>query len=101
MIKRLFDIIFSLLGLILLAPLLFFLSFVIKFSSQGSIFFKQTRVGRNGKHFTMIKFRSMLENSEKKGSISIKGDDGKIVVFKFSNFFKYLLPLLSVIKLTS
>jgi len=75
MIKRLFDIIFSLLGLILLAPLLFFLSFVIKFSSKGSVFFKQTRVGRNGKHFTMIKFRSMLENSEKKGSISIKGDD--------------------------
>jgi lipopolysaccharide/colanic/teichoic acid biosynthesis glycosyltransferase len=57
--KRLFDIITSLLGLILLSPLLVLIALAIKLSSKGPVFFKQKRVGRSGKPFILYKFRSM------------------------------------------
>lgn len=57
--KRLFDIIFSLLGLILLQPVLIIITIAIKVNSRGPIFFKQKRVGRYGKPFILYKFRSM------------------------------------------
>lgn len=63
--KRSFDIIFSLLGLILLFPLLCVIAFLIKKEDRNaSIFFKQERVGKNGEIFKMYKFRSMVYNAE-------------------------------------
>lgn len=63
-IKRLVDIIFSSLILILLAPLFLITAILIKIDSQGPVFFSQSRVGKDGKPFPMFKFRSMLRNAE-------------------------------------
>jgi len=59
LIKRLIDIIGSIVGLILFLPLMFLIGISIKFSSPGSILFKQKRIGYRGKMFTFLKFRSM------------------------------------------
>lgn len=59
LIKRIIDIILSLLGLIILFPLFIILSIWIKFDSPGPVLFKQTRVGINKQHFEILKFRTM------------------------------------------
>ena len=64
--KRLFDIIASLFGLIILSPLLLVLSLMIVIDSRGGVFFRGERVGKNGKIFRIFKFRSMLPDSEGK-----------------------------------
>ena len=75
MIKRLFDIIFSLIGILFLIPLFVIISILIKLDSNGPIFFIQRRIGKNGKIFHLIKFRSMRVNKSDKNTISIKGDN--------------------------
>ncbi|HZV47596.1 MAG TPA: sugar transferase, partial [Thermodesulfovibrionales bacterium] len=62
--KRAIDIIGSSLGLLLLSPVLLFVAALIKIVSQGSVFFKQERIGRSGKVFTLFKFRTMKENND-------------------------------------
>jgi lipopolysaccharide/colanic/teichoic acid biosynthesis glycosyltransferase len=57
--KRLFDIVMSLLGLIVLSPLLILIAIAIKVNSRGPVFFRQKRVGRSGRPFILYKFRSM------------------------------------------
>ncbi len=74
MMKRLFDFITSLIGLILLSPIFIILSLLVKIYSEGSIFFIQERIGRNGKTFRMIKFRSMTVVQISNSTISVKGD---------------------------
>lgn len=63
-LKRSFDFITSLVGLILLSPLFLIIAIGVKRSSPGPVFFKQTRVGYQRKEFRMLKFRSMRQNSE-------------------------------------
>ncbi|WP_224363482.1 exopolysaccharide biosynthesis polyisoprenyl-phosphate hexose-1-phosphate transferase EpsZ [Hyalangium versicolor] len=63
-IKRLFDIISSTAGLVVLSPLLISVAVIIKLTSRGPIFFQQKRVGLHGKPFNMLKFRSMVVNAE-------------------------------------
>ena len=75
MIKRLFDIIFSLIGLVIFFPLMLLIACLIKVTSFGSIFFIQERVGQYSKPFNMIKYRSMSIDSDKMNSISVKGDE--------------------------
>ena len=77
MTKRLFDIIASMLGLILFGPFLIFILIWIKIDSPGPIFFKQERVGLNGKLFKIHKFRTMYVNSEDKSTLTV-GDDLRI-----------------------
>ena len=72
--KRVFDFLVSLVGLFLLIPLLVSLSLLIKFTSKGTIFFIQERVGENGVFFKMIKFRSMQMIQDTDSIISVKGD---------------------------
>tara|TARA_B100000214_G_scaffold375432_1_gene361752 strand:- start:1370 stop:1954 length:585 start_codon:yes stop_codon:yes gene_type:complete len=72
--KRLFDIMFSFIGLIILSPLFLFICILLKIFSNESIFFIQKRVGRNSKIFDIIKFRSMISDKENKNTVSIKGD---------------------------
>ena len=72
--KRLIDFIISFTGLILLSPFLFFISILIKISSDGSILFVQERVGKNGILFKMIKFRTMYKDHNDNNTISVKGD---------------------------
>ncbi len=62
--KRLFDILFSLLVLILFAPVYLLIALLIVVSSQGSIFYIQERVGKNRKLFRCLKFRTMVENAD-------------------------------------
>ena len=75
-LKRTYDMILSSIGLIIASPLFLITSLLIKLESNGPIFFKQERVGRNGQPFNIYKFRSMLEDAEKKTGpiMSFKGD---------------------------
>lgn len=74
--KRLIDIIIALMALILLSPVLIITAIAIKIESKGPVIFRQTRLGRNGKEFSILKFRSMVNNAEFTGSgvYSGKGD---------------------------
>lgn len=62
-IKRIFDIVFSVCGIIILSPFLFLIAFSIKLTSSGKIFFKHKRIGMNGKYFYCIKFQTMYPDS--------------------------------------
>src|SRR5690625_4322874 len=64
-IKRILDIILSLLGIIILSPLFLILIVLIKLDSEGPIFFKQKRVGRHKEHFYILKFRTMRIDTPK------------------------------------
>lgn len=64
MAKRLFDLVISSAMLVMLSPLLFLIALIIKMTSPGPIFFRQTRIGLNGRQFILYKFRSMLVNAE-------------------------------------
>jgi len=66
-IKRQIDFWGSLCGLILLTPLFLIVAILIKINSQGPVFFRQTRVGKNGKNFKIWKFRTMIKEAEKIG----------------------------------
>ena len=73
--KHLFDRVFSFMGLLAVSPFLIIISILIKIKMpDGSVVFKQKRVGRNGKLFVMYKFRTMVTNHEG-SSISIKGEN--------------------------
>lgn len=63
-VKRGFDFIAATCGLILLSPVMLWIAFLIKKEDHGPIFYKQTRVGKNGKTFEMYKFRSMFVNAD-------------------------------------
>ncbi|WP_326511622.1 sugar transferase [Clostridium intestinale] len=63
-VKRLIDILGSLVGLILLSPIFFIVAILIKIDSKGSVIFSQNRIGKDGKLFKMYKFRSMVVNAE-------------------------------------
>ena len=86
MLKRLFDIIFSLLGLILVSPLFLFIGILIKRESPGPAFYRGKRVGKNGKEFRIFKFRSMVLDAEKIGGPSTSADDPRLL--KIGKFFK-------------
>jgi lipopolysaccharide/colanic/teichoic acid biosynthesis glycosyltransferase len=77
MAKRLFDIFFSLFGLIALFPLFLVTALWIKLDSDGPVFFRQIRVGRFGKSFSIHKFRTMAVDSEKLGYLTI-GRDSRV-----------------------
>jgi exopolysaccharide biosynthesis polyprenyl glycosylphosphotransferase len=65
-VKRTIDIVASGLGMVLLSPLFLAIAIAIKINDRGPVFFKQTRVGRNGRHFRCYKFRTMVVNAEAK-----------------------------------
>ena len=72
--KRLFDLTTSLIGLIVLFPAFIITSVLIKISSEGPVFFMQPRIGRSGRVFKMIKFRSMKVIQSSDSTVSLKGD---------------------------
>ncbi|MBE6761264.1 MAG: sugar transferase [Ruminococcaceae bacterium] len=73
--KRVFDIVFSVIALIILALPMLIISLVIKSTSKGSVFYRQERLGLNGKKFDIIKFRTMDMDAEKDGCRWSDGDD--------------------------
>lgn len=76
--KRLFDIIASGLGLIVLSPLFLILAIWIKFDSKGPVFYRQVRVGRYNKDFRIFKFRSMKVGADKGSLVTIGGRDPRV-----------------------
>lgn len=79
--KRLLDIFFSFTGLLVLSPLLLFIAFRIKADSKGNIFYKQKRVGKNGREFYLLKFRTMKAGSDAKDLLTYGGNDARITKF--------------------
>ncbi|WP_445954563.1 sugar transferase [Ureibacillus sp. FSL E2-3493] len=76
--KRIMDIIGSLLGMIILIPVFILITVLIKLENRnGPVFFKQVRVGRNGKEFTIYKFRSMISNAEELKMLLLEQNDIK------------------------
>lgn len=75
---RLFDIVFSALGLLILSPLFLILYILIRLESRGGGFYKQERIGKDGKPFGLYKFRSMRSGSDKKGLITVGEHDDRI-----------------------
>lgn len=76
--KKIFDLIFSITGLILLSPLFLIISVLIKLDSKGPVFYKQLRVGRNNSDFRLFKFRTMRTDSDKSGLLTVGGRDPRI-----------------------
>lgn len=76
--KRLFDIVASALGLIILSPLFIVLAIWIKLDSKGPVFYRQVRVGKNNKDFRIYKFRSMRVGADKGSLVTIGGHDPRI-----------------------
>ena len=101
MIKRLFDIIFSLIGLIILAPILILIAICIKIDSKGPVFFRQLRVGRYNTDFKIFKFRTMKIDSDKLGLLTVGDKDPRITKvgyflrkYKFDEFPQLINVLL-------
>lgn len=78
MLKRLFDIVCSFTGLLLLLPLFLFISIGIAIGSRGGVFYLQSRVGKNNRDFKLFKFRTMRTGSDKKGLLTVGGRDPRI-----------------------
>ncbi|MDP2168341.1 MAG: sugar transferase [Thermodesulfovibrionales bacterium] len=87
--KRLFDITFSFLGLLLLCPALLFIGALIKKEDRGPVFYRGVRVGRDGRPFKIFKFRTMVVNADKIGGSSTPENDLRITrVGKFLRSYK-------------
>jgi lipopolysaccharide/colanic/teichoic acid biosynthesis glycosyltransferase len=80
--KRTMDIVLTLIGLVLLSPLLLLVALAIKLYDRGSIFFSQVRVGKGGREFKFWKFRSMCVDAEAKKAKLIEESDPELVRFK-------------------
>lgn len=74
MSKRLFDLLFTIPGLILLSPLLLALALWIKIDSPGPVFYRQERIGRHGQPFRIFKFRTMHIDADKQGLLTVGSD---------------------------
>ena len=83
LLKRIFDVVFSIVALILIFPLCVVVAILIKATSRGPIFFVQTRVGKYGRHFSFYKFRSMYIDAEKrKAELMAQNQSADGVIFK-------------------
>lgn len=99
--KRIFDFVCSLIGLIVLSPIFLVLSIMVVTDSSGGIFFRGPRVGLHGKEFRIFKFRSMIPDCEGKGKWNVGDKDDRIT--KIGHFLRKskldeLPQLINVIK---
>ncbi|MBS4206756.1 sugar transferase [Bacillus sp. FJAT-50079] len=86
MVKRAMDLLFTTIGLIIIAPILLLISILIKIDSRGPVFFKQVRVGKNERPFKILKFRTMVVDAEKLGKQITVGKDQRIT--KIGHFLR-------------
>jgi exopolysaccharide biosynthesis polyprenyl glycosylphosphotransferase len=84
-IKRLFDILGGLVGVLLTGILTLFIAPAIKLDSPGPVFFAQTRIGKNGRRFKIYKFRSMYQDAEQRKKELEKENEVKGLMFKMDN----------------
>ncbi len=78
MLKRLFDIFFSALAILIFLPFGLILAVIIALESTGGVFYKQERIGQFGKPFKLLKFRSMRQNADKFGLLTVGMNDSRI-----------------------
>ncbi len=78
MLKRLFDIIFSFVGVLFFLPFFIIISIFIVFDSKGGVFYVQQRVGKGSVDFGLFKFRTMKTDSDKKGLLTVGNNDNRI-----------------------
>ncbi|WP_426329336.1 sugar transferase [Pedobacter sp. R-06] len=76
--KRIFDVVFAILCLVLFSPLLILIAILIKLNSRGPVIFKQIRVGRNMKDFHLVKFRTMYVTQSNNSLLTIGNRDNRI-----------------------
>jgi lipopolysaccharide/colanic/teichoic acid biosynthesis glycosyltransferase len=76
--KRLFDILVSLLGLLVLSPVFLLVAFLIKLDSRGLVFFRQERIGKGFRPFHIYKFRTMVEHAPRLGGSITVGKDPRV-----------------------
>ena len=76
--KRVFDIFVSGIALLILLPFFLILALAIVIDSRGGVFYRQERVTQYGKHFRIFKFRSMVKNADKKGTLVTTGNDARV-----------------------
>jgi lipopolysaccharide/colanic/teichoic acid biosynthesis glycosyltransferase len=83
--QRFFDILFSGLAILVLSPLLLSVVIILKLSGEGEVFFKQERIGKDLKKFSLLKFATMVKNSENMGAgtVTLKNDPRVLPVGKF------------------
>ncbi len=83
--QRFFDIVFSGIALVFLTPLLLPLKLILRVTGEGEIFFLQNRVGREGMHFKLYKFTTMLKESPctGTGTITVKNDSRVLLIGRF------------------
>jgi lipopolysaccharide/colanic/teichoic acid biosynthesis glycosyltransferase len=87
-LKRIFDVVSSLIVLSILFPFLLLIAIIITLESRGGIFYKQIRVGKNGVEFGLLKFRSMRSGADKAGQLTV-GEDRRVTkVGKFIRKYK-------------
>lgn len=84
-IKRAFDLLIAVFGLLIIWPLLLLVAIAIKLDSPGPVLFRQQRVGENARLFTMIKFRSMVVDAEKRQAEVLKTVDDGVIMHKTAN----------------
>ncbi len=78
-VKRTFDLVLSALALLVLAPVLLVLALAVKLTSRGPVFYRQERVGRDGREFDMLKFRTMRTDAEQaSGPVWAQEDDPRV-----------------------
>ena len=77
-IKRIFDIVVSLIMLIIISPIILLLALLIKLDSKGPVFYRQERITTNGKVFRIFKFRTMIQDADKRGALVTVGNDSRI-----------------------
>lgn len=87
MIKRLFDLTASVIGILLLAPVYLVIALLIRLTSAGPIFYYARRVGQGGKHFTLYKFRTMVVNADQQGPGITRARDPRIT--KVGRFLRH------------
>jgi exopolysaccharide biosynthesis polyprenyl glycosylphosphotransferase len=83
--KRTIDLVGGMLGLLLVSPLFLALAVAVKLQDRGPVFFRQTRVGRNGKPFTVFKFRTMVVDAEAKLAALAQNNERNGPLFKMEN----------------
>lgn len=76
--RRLLDLLFSLSGMVIAFPFFLLLMLVVRLGSKGPIFYRQIRVGRYGRDFRLMKFRTMYVDADKKGLLTVGGNDARI-----------------------
>jgi exopolysaccharide biosynthesis polyprenyl glycosylphosphotransferase len=86
-VKRAMDLVLGLIACVISAPFMLLIAIAVKAYDRGPVFYKQERLGLNGKKFNLIKFRTMVVDAEKNGAQWSKGDDDERI-YKFGRFLR-------------